>query len=149
MAKLPIGQVNDLLKTGKIFAAEAERKEGQFWPEWADEGKTVLAANVDMPARVPNPLNANRNLTICNSIHSRGVYGAVRTLADPASRDANEWRISTTFGDARSFAILMSAVIRTKVMTLDFNSPDVVLNKWAEGRRMISLGRDPGNGRSY
>ena len=100
MAKLPIGQVNDLLKTGEIFAAAVEGKERQFCPEWADEGKTALAADVGLPTRAPDPLNANRTLTICNGIHSRSVY--VRTLTGLAWPDGNEWCISTNFGDDRS-----------------------------------------------
>ena len=93
----------------------------------------VLSEDVGLLARVPNPLNANRTLTICNGIHSRGVYGAVRTLTDAELRDGNERYISRTFGDAESFAILMSVkVIKNKAMTPDFNSPDVVLYKWAQ-----------------
>jgi hypothetical protein len=133
MAKLPITQVNDLLETGEIFAVEVAGAERQFWPEWADEGKTILASDVGMLARVRNPLNANRTLTICNGIHSRGVYGAVRTLTDAELRDGNERYISTNFGDAESFAILMAVqVINNKAMTPDFNSANVVLYTWSE-----------------
>lgn len=82
---------------------------------------------------MPNPLNANRTLTICNGIHSRGVYGAVRALTDLQMREGNEKFISTNFGGARSFAIVMSVkVIKNEVMTPDFNSPDVILYKWAQ-----------------
>jgi hypothetical protein len=133
MAKLPVRQVTDAeLESGEIFIAEIEGEERQFWPQWADEDKKVLAEDVGLLARVPNPLNANRTLTICNGIHSRGVYGAVRTLTDAEMRDGNERYISTNFADAKSFAILMSVnVIRNKAMTPDFNSPDVVLYQWA------------------
>jgi hypothetical protein len=134
MAKLPVRQVEkDELHSGEIFVAEVEGKERQFWPRWRDEGKTVLSEDVGLLARVPNPLNASRTLTICNGIHSRGVYGAVRALTDAQLRDANERYISTNFGDAESFAILMAVkVIKNKAMTPDFNSPDVVLYQWAQ-----------------
>jgi transcriptional regulator with XRE-family HTH domain len=90
--------------------------------------------DVGLLARVPNPLNASRTLTICTGIHSRGVYGAVRTLTDLEMREANEKYIATSFGGVRSFAILMSVkVIENDAMTPDFNSPDVVLHKWTEG----------------
>ena len=92
----------------------------------------MLIEDVGLLARVPNPLNANRTLTICNGIHSRGVYGAVRSLTDAEMREGNEKYISTNFGDAQSFAILMSVkVIKNKAMTPDFNSHDVVLYQWA------------------
>jgi hypothetical protein len=82
---------------------------------------------------VPNPLNANRTLTICNGIHSRGVYGAVRSLTDAELRDGNERYIFENFGDAESFGILMSVqVIKNQTMTPDFNSRDVVLYKWTQ-----------------
>ena len=134
MANLPIRQVKDPpLESGEIFVADVDGKERQFWPKWADGSKKVLMEDVGLLARVPNPLNASRTLTICNGIHSRGVYGAVRSLTDEELRDGNERYISANFGDAVSFAILMSVkVIKNKAMTPDFNSPDVVLYKWAQ-----------------
>ena len=134
MANLPVRQVKDPpLESGEIFVANADGKERQFWPKWTDENKKVLTEDVGLLARVPNPLNANRTLTICNGIHSRGVYGAVRSLTDAELRDGNERYISENFGDAESFGILMSVqVIKNQTMTPDFNSRDVVLYKWAQ-----------------
>jgi hypothetical protein len=133
MAELPVRQVTGPeLDSGDIFVADIDGEERQFWPQWTDETKAVLTEDVGMLARVPNPLNANRTLTICNGIHSRGVYGAVRTLTDAQLRDGNEHYISTHFANAESFAILMGVrVIKNKVMTPDFNSPNVVLYQWA------------------
>jgi transcriptional regulator with XRE-family HTH domain len=132
MANLPIRQVKDPpLESGEIFVASDGGKELQFWPKWADESKKVLMEDVGLLVRVPNPLNANRTLTICNGVHSRGVYGAVRSLTDAELRDGNERYISENFGDAESFGILMSVqVIKNQAMTPDFNSPDVVRYKW-------------------
>lgn len=133
MAQLPVRQVTDAgLDSGDIFIADVEGEERQFWPHWVDEDQKVLAEDVGLLARVPNPLNAGTTLTICNGIHSRGVYGAVRTLTDAALRGGNEHFIATNFGDAKSFAILMSVkVIKNNAMTPDFNSPDVVIYQWA------------------
>jgi hypothetical protein len=132
MAQLPVRQVTDAgLASGDIFIADIDGQERQFWPHWADEEKKMLVEDVGLFARVPNPLNAGCTLTICNGIHSRGVYGAVRTLTDATLRGGNEHFIATNFGDAKSFAILMSVnVIKKKAMTQDFNSPDVVLYQW-------------------
>jgi hypothetical protein len=132
MAKLPVRQVKDPdLESGEPFVVDGE--EGSFLPEWMDEDKTVLASDVGLLARVPNPLSASRTLTICNGIHSRGVYGAVRTLTDAALRDGNERYIATKFGDAESFAIMMSVeVIKNKAITPDFNSANTVLYTWSE-----------------
>jgi hypothetical protein len=134
MANLPISQIKDPpLESGEIFVANADGNEHQFWPKWADERKKVLMEDVGLLARVPNPLNSSRTLTICNGIHSRGVYGAVRSLTDAEMRDSNERYIFENFGDTESFGILMSVqVIKNQAMTPDFNGRDVVLYKWAQ-----------------
>jgi len=81
---------------------------------------------------VPNPLNSNRTLTICNGVHTRGVLGAVRSLTDPRLKDSNERYISANFSNGSSFAILMTVpVIEGKAMTPDFNTPDRVLYQWS------------------
>jgi hypothetical protein len=133
MANLPIRQVTDAqLVSGDIFIAEVDGQQRQFWPKFADtDKKEVLVEDVGLLARVPNPLNSSRTLTICNGIYSRGVVGAVRTLTDAQLRDGNERYIATKFGDAESFAILMWVkVIKNVAMTPDFNGPDVVLYQW-------------------
>jgi hypothetical protein len=134
MANVPIRQVKEPpLDSGEIFVGPVEGEERTFWPKWTDKSKKVLMEDVGLLARVPNPLNASRTLTICNGIHSRGVYGAVRALTDKQMRESNERYISTNFGDAQSFAILMSVkVIKNRAMTPDFNSPDVVLCTWGQ-----------------
>jgi hypothetical protein len=117
--------------TGEIFLTEVDGDEREFRPKWKNNDRNVLAEDVGLLARVPNPLNSSRTLTICNGIHSRGVYGAVRSLTDTHLRDANERYISATFGNSTSFAILMSVkVINNKTMTPDFNSSGVVLYRW-------------------
>jgi hypothetical protein len=136
MAKLPVRQITDSkLLGGDIFVAEIDGEERQFWPKGTAEGDGgLLTEDVGLLARVPNPLNSSRTLTICNGIHSRGVYGAVRSLTDAQLRDGNERYIATKFDGAESFAILMSVqVIKNKAMTPDFNSPGVVLYEWAQG----------------
>ena len=116
------------LETGEIFLVDVDGQEREFWPQWRDGERTVLAKDVGLLARVPNPFNLSRTLTICSGIHSRGVYGAVRSLTDTHLRDANERYISAHFGNSASFVILMSVhVIMNKTMTPDFNSNGVVL----------------------
>jgi transcriptional regulator with XRE-family HTH domain len=155
MAKIPIRQVDDPpLEFGEIFVADVEGREKQFWPKLTDaDGKKVLTEDIGLLARVPNPLNSSRTLTICTGIHSRGVYGAVRTLTDLEMREANEKYIATSFGRATSFAILMSVkVIENEAMTPDFNSPGVVLHKWAEGAARSApapAATQPAHRRSY
>jgi hypothetical protein len=49
-------------------------------------------------------------------------------------REDNEHYIATQFGDAKSFALLVSVtVIGNKAMTPDFNSPSgVILYQWPD-----------------
>jgi len=135
MARLPIRQVDSpKLNSGDIFTANVDGKVKEFWPKWRDDSQTLLAEDVGLLARVSNPLNSSRTLTICNGIYSRGVYGAVRSLTDARLRDSNERYIADNFGSSTSFAILMSVkVIEGKTMTPDFNSPGGVLYQWHEG----------------
>jgi hypothetical protein len=133
LAKLPVRQVeNPKLLSGEIFAAEIDGEEREFWPKWDDSG--TLMEDVGLLIRVPNPLNSSRTLTICNGIHSRGVYGAVRSLTDKQLREANERYISANFGNSDSFGILMTVqVIKNIAMTPDFSGDGFVLYQWSKG----------------
>jgi hypothetical protein len=135
MTHLPVRQVDDdALKTGEIFVAEVDGEERRFLPVWGGAENTNLVEDVGFLARVPNPLNSGRTLTICNGIHSRGVFGAVRSLTDARLRDGNERYITANFGSSDSFVILMRVpVIEGKTMTPDFNNPDGILYQWPQG----------------
>jgi transcriptional regulator with XRE-family HTH domain len=135
LARLPVRQfAHPALDTGEIFLATVDGEEREFWPKWKDKERAMLSQDVGLLARVPNPLNSSRTLTICNGIHSRGVYGAVRSLTDTHLHDANERFISANFGNSDSFAILMSVeIIKNKTITPDFSSNGVVLYKWPQG----------------
>jgi Helix-turn-helix domain len=133
-ARLPVRQFHHPgLPSGEIFIAEVDGEEEEFWPRWKNSEQRVLAEDVGLLARVPNPLNSSRTLTICNGIHSRGVYGAVRSLTDTHLRDANERYISMHFGNSASFAILMSVkVINNETVTPDFSGKGVVRYRWSQ-----------------
>src|ERR1035437_1657037 len=132
MISLPVRQVDDpSLKTGDIFVVKINGQDQTFLPRWGDTDRTVLVEDVGLLARVPNPLNSSRTLTICNGIHSRGVLGAVRSLTDARLREFNERYISTNFANTDSFVILMRVqVIEGQAMTPDLNIPGNVLYQW-------------------
>jgi hypothetical protein len=134
MTPLPVKQVSDpaVVETGEIFVIDGDDDQ-KFLPTWRDkDGRKFLAEDVGLLARVPNPINSNRTLTICNGVHSRGVLGAVRSLTDARLRDSNEQYISHNFGNSRSFAILFRIpVIEARAMTPDFNARGCVLYKWS------------------
>jgi hypothetical protein len=132
MTLMPVRQVIDPeVETGEIFVIDDEGGR-RFMPTWRDESRKTLAEDVGLLARIPNPLNTGRTLTICNGVHSRGVLGAVRSLTDRRLRDSNEQYISQCFGDSRSFAILLRIpVIGAQAMTPDFNARGCVLYQWS------------------
>jgi hypothetical protein len=131
MIDMPVKQVTDpSLTSGEIFVVSTEGRDHKFFPR-LEEGQHLME-DVGLLARVPNPLNSNRTLTICNGVHSRGVLGAVRSLTDVRLRESNEGYISENFQSSGAYGILMRVqVIQGKAMTPDFMIPDTVLYKWS------------------
>ncbi len=94
LKKLPIEQIEDeRLSTGEVFRVKKgeDREELIYFPETEEyDGKIEVLEDLALIARLPNPFNSSRTLTICNGVHSRGVLGAVLTLTDETVRPANE-----------------------------------------------------------
>jgi hypothetical protein len=132
LTKLPVTQKEDPdSPTGEIFAAEIDGEERKYLPKWSEAGPRKLIEDVGLLVRMPNPLNSNRTLTMCNGIHSRGVVGAVRSLTDERLRESNERYISGNFPHNQHFGILMRiTVIEGRAMTPDFSIADTVLYQW-------------------
>jgi hypothetical protein len=138
LARLPVTQKDDQESPfGEIFAAEINGQETKFLPTWSEYGSNKLIEDVGLLVRMPNPLNSNRTLTMCNGIHSRGVFGAVRSLTDEGLRESNELYVARNFPEGKQFGILMRVqVIEGVAMTPDFNTAGTVLYQWptASGR---------------
>jgi hypothetical protein len=101
----------------------------------------MLMEDVGLLVRMPNPLNSNRTLTMCNGIHSRGVLGAVRSLTDARMRESNERYIARNFRDYQQFGILMRVpVIGGRAMTPDFSIAGTVLYQWPDVSGRTSAG---------
>jgi hypothetical protein len=133
LARLPVTQEDDpACTTGEIFVARVDGAERRYLPEWSETDPGKLTEDVGLLVRMPNPLNSNRTLTMCNGIHSRGVLGAVRSLTDKRLRDSNERYVARTFADSEQFGILMRVqVIEGVAMTPDFNTAGTVLYQWS------------------
>jgi hypothetical protein len=133
LEELPVAQMEvPGLDTGEIFKVSG-RHGGEFYPRWeeSDLGRE-LVEDVGFLARVPNPFNSKRTLTICNGIHSRGVLGSVRCLTDRAVRDVNETYLAQRF-PGRSFGLLMRVpVLQNEAISPDLNNPDMRLYEWPE-----------------
>lgn len=133
LTHLPVTQTEDpAVKTGDIFVSHIEGKEKRHLPTWSPTDETKLIEDVGLLVRIPNPLNSNRTLTMCNGIHSRGVFGAARSLTDKRLRESNERYLAENFSDSQQFGVLMRVqVIEEVAMTPDFNSPNTVLHQWS------------------
>ncbi len=134
LTRLPVLQREDPdIPSGEIFVTEVAGKERRYLPKWSDANPTKLIEDIGLLVRMPNPLNSNRTLTMCNGIHSRGVYGAVRSLTDARLRESNERYIARNFRDNQQFIILMRIqVIEGEAMTPDFSIPETVLYQWPD-----------------
>ena len=132
LRQVPITQlVVDEYDDGDIFElTQPDRR--RFLPIWEDgeDGSKVLIEDVALLARIPNPFNVNRSLTICNGVHSRGVLGAVRCLTDKQIRDANEEFLAQRFPDGRFALLLRVPVVGTETLTPDLKNPTVRLYEW-------------------
>jgi hypothetical protein len=100
---LPIRRVLvDDIEDGVVFEVQGER----YYPKFAEGGKLVTE-DVGLLARMPNPFDPARTLTICSGVFTRGVYGAVRCMTDSEFLAQNEDYLAGRFGDAKRFAIVM------------------------------------------
>ena len=127
LQELPIAQVQvDDLDSGEIFRARGLKEDPR--PEFING---VLVEDVGLLARLANPFNHNRTITICNGIHSRGVLGAVRSLTDVAVREKNEGYLSRRFPGGR-FAVLMRVpVLNGEAISPDFEIDETRLYEWS------------------
>ncbi len=135
-SQVPIIQtaVEDL-DTGEIFRVDDGEKSQDFRPEYKDLGDgNELIADVGYIARLRNPFKINRTLTICNGIHSRGVFGAVRCLTDASVREENEKYLANRFGDEDFAMLLRVPVVTNETLSPDLQNPDARLYEWSPNR---------------
>ena len=130
LSRLPVRQQDEPgLTSGDIFAIQDSDGPRKYLPQWSPQSGRLME-DVGLLVRMPNPLNSNRTLTMCNGIHSRGVLGAVRTLTDAMLRESNEQYIARNFSE-NQFGILMRVqVIEGETLTPDFHTAGTVLYQW-------------------
>ncbi|WP_165952639.1 helix-turn-helix domain-containing protein [Kribbella albertanoniae] len=98
---------------------------------WRDGKRRGLLEDVAFLARVPNPLNHTRTLTVCSGVYSRGVVGAVRALTDIAVRERNEAYLASRFPGG-SFALLLRVpLVNGAAMSPDLEIPYNRLYEWS------------------
>jgi hypothetical protein len=133
LGKVPIKQIDVMdLPGGDIFQVEAaDGVESFYYPESEEiGGRKELVADVAYIARLRNPFQFDRTLTICNGIHSRGVLGAVRCFTDAPVREHNEKYLADRF-PAGEFAMLLRVrVVGNKTLSPDLRDATARLYEW-------------------
>ena len=133
-SQVPIEQTTvDDYQAGEIFSVK--KPDGgiqSFLPDFEDlgEGKELIA-DIGYLARLRNPFQHSRTLTICNGIHSRGVFGAVRCLTDARVREANERYLAERFPDGEFAMLLRVPVVENQTLSPDLHDPSARLHEWA------------------
>jgi hypothetical protein len=123
LGQVPIKQIDVTdLPGGDIFQVEAADGAKSFYYPESEEvgGRNELVADVAYIARLRNPFQFDRTLTICNGIHTRGVLGAVRCFTDATVREHNEKYLADKFPEGE-FAILL----RVRVVGNETRPPDL------------------------
>ena len=133
ISQVPITQLAvDDLRGGDILRVETSEGVRPFYPMYEELGGVKqLVSDVGYFARMRNPFNANRTLTICSGIFSRGVYGAVRCLTDARVREENEKYLADRFPDSEFALLLRIPVVAKKTLSPDLQNPDARLYEWA------------------
>jgi hypothetical protein len=117
---------------GEIFRLQTTEDTESFYPDYEDlgEGKELIA-DIGYLARLRNPFQHSRTLTICNGIHSRGVFGAVRCLTDARVREANEKYLAERFPGGEFAILLRVPVVENQTLSPDLLDPSARLYEWS------------------
>lgn len=136
LSRLPIRQTEDPeVTTGEIFAVGHGKDQCRFLPVWTQRtgGATAeLEQDVGLLARVRNPFNSSRTLTLCNGIHSRGVLGSVRALTDARIRESNEAYLAEHFPHGEFGLLVRVPVLQGEALSPDLQDPENILYSWPE-----------------
>jgi hypothetical protein len=137
LGQVPVRQISVTdLATGEIFRVEnADGVQSFYYPEHEELGdRKELVADVAYIARLRNPFQFDRTLTICNGIHSRGVLGAVRCFTDPTVREHNEKYLADQFPKGEFAILLRVRVVGSETMSPDLRDSAARLYEWEPKR---------------
>ncbi|GAA1572638.1 MULTISPECIES: hypothetical protein [Kribbella] len=103
----------------------------QMQDAWRGDKPRELVEDVALLARLPNPFNHSRTITICNGVYSRGVLGAVRTLTDEAVRERNETYLANRFPGGVFGLLMRVPVVNGEAVTPDLEIEENRLFEWS------------------
>jgi Helix-turn-helix domain len=134
---LPVRQVADWgVSGGQYFEVSGTETTSRYRPVLKKSGdKMVLDEDVALFARVVNPFNRRRTLTICCGMYGRGTLGAVRALTDPRFRDTNAEYLRARFADSDSYCIVTRVPIQNgTTLTPDWTIDEFKYFEWSGPR---------------
>jgi transcriptional regulator with XRE-family HTH domain len=111
--------------------SKAELEAEQAQDAWKGDKPRELVEDVALFARLPNPFNHSRTITICNGVYSRGVLGAVRMLTDDAVRERNEAYLANRFPGGIFGLLMRVPVINGEAVTPDLEISENRLFEWS------------------
>ena len=103
---LPVRQVPEPeTPDGEVFEVVATGE--RLRPRYNGTGpEAPVVEDIGLLTRFPSPLDDRRSVTICSGVHTRGVYGAVRTLTAHQARDRNTAWLRKRFPDLGRFGVV-------------------------------------------
>jgi hypothetical protein len=124
---------------GQFFEVDSDAGTAQHRPllEKSGDGE-VLLEDVALFARVVNPFDRERTVTICSGMYGRGTYGVVRALTDPNYLERNTRYLESRFGGSSSYCLVVRVTVdNNKTITPDWTDDRTRLFEWsgsADGR---------------
>ena len=135
--RLPIEQLDDKrAPEGDIFRVKKGegREEQTHLPVIEvdpDTGRRELVEDVGLLARLPNPFNFGRTMTICNGIYSKGVLGAALAITDETVRPTNEQYLAKRFPHGNFAMLVRVPVFSGHPIAADLQNPHARLFEWS------------------
>lgn len=132
LVSMPVEQIEHPdLSTGEVFRlTKTDAAEEKVHFPVTDPETGELVEDVALIARVENPFNSNRTLTILNGVHSRGVLGAALSVTDETIRSGNEEYLAERFPRGGFVLLMRVPVIEGKVIAPDFKNARSRLFEW-------------------
>lgn len=133
--KLPIEQELDpQVPDGEVFRVRTEGDgDGHVYRPVTElvGDDTELVEDVGLIARLPNPFNFSRTMTICNGVHSRGVLGATLAITDETVRPANERYLAHRFPQGEFAMLVRVPMVDGQALAPDLQNPRTRLFEWS------------------
>ena len=135
--RLPIEQVDDKrAPEGDVFRVKKGkgREEQTHLPVVEINpvtGRQELVEDVGLLARLPNPFNFGRTMTICNGIYSKGVLGTALAISDETVRPTNEQYLAQRFPRGNFAMLVRVPVWSGHPIAADLQNPRARLFEWS------------------